>query len=681
MKNMKYIAAAFLISGMLSAQSIDINKMPTPGATPTVNIAQPKTFQLKNGLTVLVVENNKLPRVNMSLSMDRPSIYEGEIVGVSSIMADQLGKGTTTLSKDEFNKKIDFLGANLSFTPAGARANTLSKYFPQVFQLMADAIVNPKFSAEEIEKSKERQIESLKTTEKSADAIAERVSSALVYGKKSARGEFETEETLKKIQLKDVQDFYQKYYSPNNAYLVIVGDVKFNEVKNLIEKNFTKWKKSKTTIPSLEPAKNVTATEVNIVDIPTAVQSVIHIGNVSTLQMKDPHYFAGTIANYILGGGGEARLFMNLREKNGYTYGAYSSLSTNKYAPYFYATASVRNEVTDKAVQEFMTELKGITNIKPEELSNAKEKLKGNFIMSLEKPENIAQYALSQRVQNLPAGFYENYLKSIDKVTVNDVVNAAKANILPNQARIFIAGKVSDIADGVEKLGYSVKYFDKEANPIAKPEVKKLDASVTIESIAQKYINAIGGKANVEKVNSLKSVAVGKVQGMELEMINIFAKGRKSVVEMKMMGNTMSKVVFDGKEGYVSAQGQKIPLPAELKTELEASSHEVFPELAFGKDAKYELKGTEKINGEEAYAVKAGSKTYYYSITSGLKVAEQATQKMQGQEVVVPTYYSDYKEVSGVKYPYKISSNISGMDISFDVKSYEINTAKDTDFK
>lgn len=677
MRNMKYIAAVFFIPGVLSAQSIDINKMPIPGATPTVNIAQPKTFQLKNGLTVLVVENSKLPRVNISLSIDRPPIYEGEVAGVGDIMADQLA----ALDKDEFYKKVDYLGASLSFAQRGARANMLSKYFPQVFRLMADAIVKPKFSAGEIEKSKERQIESLKSAEKSADAVAERISSALIYGKNSARGEFETEESLRKIQLKDVRDFYQKYYAPNNAYLAIVGDIKYDEVKKLVKKSLKKWKKSKTIIPTLEFAKNVATTEINVVDVPNAVQSVIQVGNVSTLQMKDPQYFAGTIADYILGGGGEARLFMNLREKNGYTYGAYSSLSTNKYSPYFYATANVRNEVTDRAVQEFMSELKGITNIKPEELSNAKEKLKGNFIMSLEKPETIAQYALNQRIQNLPAGFYENYLKSIDNVTIKDVISAAKANILPNRTRIFIAGKVSEIADKVERLGYAVKYFDKEANPIAKPETKRLDTSITLESIAQKYIDAIGGKANVEKINSLKFAMVGKVQGMELETINILAKGGKSSVEIKMMGNTMNKVVYDGREGYVSAQGQKVPLSAELKSELEASSNEIFPELAFGKDTKYKLKGAENINGEETYAVSAGNRTYYYNMTSGLKVAEYATQKAQGETVVVPTYYSDYREILGIKLPFKITSNMGGMDISFDVKSYEINKAKDTDFK
>ena len=465
MKNIKYIAAAFLFSGMVYAQNIDINAMPKPGPTPAINIAKPNSFKLKNGLTVLVVENNKLPRVNIQLTMDRPPIYEGNIVGVGEIMADQLGTGTTKLSKEEFNKKIDFLGARLSFYPQGAGANTLSKYSTQVISLMADAVVNPKFSAEEVNKSKERTIEGLKTKEKDAGEIARRVDNALTYGKNTALGEFVTEESINRIQLKDVQDFYKKYYAPDNAYLVIVGDVKTSEIKKLVEKEFGKWKKSGTKFAAVEPTKNLPATEINIVDVPTAVQSVIRVGNISTLQMKDPQYFSGVIVNYILGGGGEARLFMNLREKNGYTYGAYSRLSTSKYSPSFTANASVRNEVTDKAVVEFMNELKGISQIKPEELANAKAKLKGEFIMSLEKPETIARFALNERLYSLPSDFYANYLKSIDKETTSDVSAAAKAYILPNQSRIFVAGKGSEIADGLEKLGYPVKYFNKPLYP------------------------------------------------------------------------------------------------------------------------------------------------------------------------------------------------------------------------
>ncbi|MDW9382684.1 pitrilysin family protein [Chryseobacterium sp. JV558] len=674
-KQLTYIAAAFFFTGMVSAQKIDINAMPKPGPTPAINIAKPKTFQLSNGLTVMVVENNKLPRVSASLSMDRPPYNEGTVTGVSEIMAEQFENGTTNISKDDFNKKVDYLGAILNFSAGGASANSLSKYFPEVLHLMADAIINPKFSAEEIQNSKERAVEGLKSEEKNASSIAEKVSKALMYGKNTSRGEFQTVESINKIQLSDVQNTYKKYYAPDNAYLVIVGDVKFDQVKPLIEKAFNSWKKANTPIAQLEPASNVAKTEINVVDVPSAVQSVVSLNNLNTLKMKDANYFPATIANYILGGGGEARLFMNLREKNGFTYGAYSSMVASKYSPQFSASASVRNEVTDKAVKEFMNELNAISTVKPEELANAKAKLKGSFIMSLEQPATIARFALNQKVQDLPADFYTNYLKSIDKVTAADVANAVKTTILPNQSRIFIAGKASDIAEGLEKLGYPVKYFDKEANPVSKPAAQKVDASVTIGSIADKYINAIGGLAAVQKVTSITTDATTKVQGMDMSMKLIQAKGGKMSMDMKMMGNTVQKIIFDGKDGYMEAQGQKMPLNEKQKAEM--SDPELFPELIFAKSAEYKLAGIEKYNNEDSYVVKGTKDTYYYSVKTGLKTGEVKV----GEGGSIPTSYADYKDVSGVKLPFTIIQNMGGMDINLAVKSYLINQAKDSDFK
>ncbi|OCK49866.1 peptidase M16 [Chryseobacterium sp. CBo1] len=679
-KQFTYIAVAFLFSGMLSAQKIDINAMPKPGPTPAINIAKPKTFQLKNGMTVMVVENNKLPRVNVSLSMDRQPYFEGPVAGVSEIMADQLGNGTTTLSKDAFNQKIDFLGANLNFSSAGASSNSLSKYFPEVLNLMADAIINPKFSADEITKSKERAIEGLKSSEKSADAIASRVSNALAYGKETSRGEFETEESLKKIQLADVQNVYKKYYAPDNAYLVIVGDVKFDQVKPMVEKAFNNWKKADTKFPALEPAANVAKTEINVVDVPTAVQSVVSVGNLNTLKMKDPNYFPATIANYILGGGGEARLFMNLREKNGFTYGAYSDMSASKYSPSFSAEASVRNEVTDRAVKEFMNEINGISTVKADELANAKAKLKGSFIMALEQPATIARFAVNQKVQDLPADFYTNYLKSIDKVTAADVSNAVKATVMPNQSRIFIAGKASDISEGLEKLGYPVKYYDAYANPVAKPVAQKVDANVTVASVVDKYINAIGGKANLSKISSYTMTAAMSMQGQNIDLKTTKAQGGKEAQTVSAGGMTVQKQVFDGKTGYSEQMGQKVQMTKEEIAD-NLKNTELFEELGFAKSADYKLTGIEKINGEDSYAIKAGDKAYYYSVKTGLKTGETETVSAQGQTFTVPTTFADYKDVSGVKMPYTITVNQMGMEMVMKVKSYEVNQAKDSDFK
>lgn len=332
------IATVFLSVGMINAQKFDRDAMPKAGATPKINVKKPESFVLNNGLTVMVVENHKLPKVNISLSADQAPFYDGEIVGVNDILSEQLGNGTKNMSKDEFNKRIDFLGARLSVYSSGASANTLSKYFDEVMAMMADAVLNPIFDDKEVEKAKEQMLQGLKMGEKSADAIAGNVYASLLFGKNTAQGEFANQESVKKITTKDVENRFKKSFSPENFYLVIVGDVTVPQVKKALENGLAKWKKGQKNenkeIDHL--SKNLTQTEINIVDVPSAVQSIIKVGNLHNLKRKDKDFFAARIANYILGGGSlESRLNMNLREKNAYTYGAYSSIRTGKYAKNF----------------------------------------------------------------------------------------------------------------------------------------------------------------------------------------------------------------------------------------------------------------------------------------------------------------------------------------------------------
>ncbi len=680
-KSLYSIAAVFFISGFINAQTIDLNKMPKPGPTPTVNITTPQTFKLKNGLTVMVVEDHKLPRVNTTLTFDHPPMMEGNKAGLSGIMASLLGSGTSKISKDEFNKKVDFLGASINYGANGAGANTLSKYYPEILTLFAAGITDAKFTADELSKSKERSIAGLKLEELSADVIGNRVFDALTYGKNTAYGEFETEATLSAITLADVQDSYHKSYAPNNAYLVVIGDVKYNDVKKMIETAFNGWKKSDYKFQPVPKYTNLTKTEIDVVDVPTASQSVIKLGNLHNLKMKDPQYFAATTANYILGGGSlETRVNMNLREKNGFTYGAYTSMGTSKYNSSFNGSASVRGEVTDKSIKEFMTEINGIKTIKADELHNAKEKQKGSFILSLERPETVARFALNLITQDLPKDFYTNYLKSVDALTIDQVQKASDKFIMPNNMRIFVAGKASQFADELDTLGYPVKYYDAYANPVAKPEVKKMDASVTLASIADKYLAAIGGKDKVSKITSITSNATTKMQGMELGIKNTLATGGKVNMEVSMAGNTMQKMTYDGTKGYMATGGNKVDMPAEMMAAY-AKEKNLFPEMMFASSKDFTLGGIEKIEGNDAYVVKSAGATYFYDVKTGLKVGEIKKQEMQGQKIEVPTYFSNYKDVDGVKMPFTIKVNQMGQDMQLDVQSYELNKATAADFK
>ena len=212
---------AIVFTGSLHSQ-LDRSIVPESGPSPEISFGKPQTFELENGLTVLVVENNKLPRASASLSFDNPLIYEGEVVGVSSILAEMIGNGTQSISKEDFIEEVDYMGASVSVTGSGAFAGSLKRYFPRVLELMASAVLEPLLTQEEFDNQKNLIKESLKTSDKDVSTAASRVQDLITYGPKHPNGEFISQESLDRATLKDAVDFYNNYSSPNNAYLVFI---------------------------------------------------------------------------------------------------------------------------------------------------------------------------------------------------------------------------------------------------------------------------------------------------------------------------------------------------------------------------------------------------------------------------------------------------------------------------
>lgn len=683
MKKFIYIAASLFLTITMQAQD---RPQPKAGPAPTININKPQSFVLKNGLKVLVVENHKLPRVSFNLTLDNPPYAEGNKKGVSDILSGMLGSGTESINKDAYNEEIDFLGADINFYASGASANGLSRYSKRILELMADGALNPLFDKTEFEKEKEKIIEGLKADEKSVSAIARRVENVLVFGKEHYRGEFTSEETLKNVTLDDVVTNYNTYFVPSNAYLVIVGDVKFKEIKKEVERLFGKWRKATAPQLSYSQPKDVQYSQINFIDTPNAVQSEIALVNLSNLKMTDKEYFSVLLANQILGGGGEGRLFLNLREKHGWTYGAYSSIGAGKYINKFRSSASVRNTVTDSAVVEFFNELKRIKTelVSEEDLRNAKAKYVGNFVMQIEKPSTIAGYALNKETQGLPEDFYENYIKNINAVTAEDIKNAANKYFLSDNTRVVIVGKAGDVLPGLEAMSKREKlpifYFDKYGNPTEKPEVKKpIPAGVTAQTVLNNYINVIGGEKAVKNVKTLAVLSSGTVQGTPLELV-VKTAPKKLGVEMKAMGMTMMKQVVNEKEAYMLQQGQRVDFKDQDLKDMQAMAGN-FKELSLLTDKNVTLTAIENINGSDAYAIKNGKSTYYYDVKTGFKVAEAQELEQAGQKMTQTTYYQDYKDVKGLKFPYKTIMNV-GIEIELITTEVKINEGvTDADFK
>ena len=679
-----------LISFSISAQ-LDRSIQPVGGPTPKIKLDKPKEFKLKNGIKVLVVENHKLPRVSYSLRIDGTPILEGEKAGVLSILGEMLGNGTTSIEKDVFNEEIDYLGANVSIGFRSSFASSLTKHNDRILELMADAIINPLLTVEEFDKTKEQLIESLKADEKSIDAIGSRVGNALSYGKDHVYGEFITEETLNKISYEDVIDFHKKYTYPNSAYIVVIGDVNYKEVKKSITEKFSVWKKAKKVendVPVLTP--NVGLTEVNFIDLPSATQSSIGVTNNVELKMNDEDYFTALITNNILGGGGEGYLFKNLREDKGYTYGAYSSLGSSRYGvARFSAGAKVRNMVTDSAVTEIVNEIVRIRTelVDAELLKNAKAKYVGNFIMRLERPQTIANYALNIKLNDLPEDFYETYLEKINAVTAEDVKRVANKYFKIANTRIIVVGKGSDVVENLEKVGFPINYFDKYANAVAKPVFNKaIPEGMTALDVVDNYIKAIGGKDMLLNVNTLVSNMDVTLPGAPFKPMAISKQmmPNKISFEMKanMGGQTMSlmKRNFSGEKGYMEQQGQKMQMSEEEIVEAK-NVEGIFDELYYNED-QTELLSINSIDGEDVYKVKVvkNEKTSYryYAVESGYLMSIEEEDENKN---ISSTKYGDYRSVNGIMMPYFMQVNAGGQNLEFNTTEVLVNSElKDSDF-
>ncbi len=682
MKKSIIILSSLFITAIMQGQIIP---QPKSGPAPTIKIGKPESFQLKNGLKVMIVENHKLPRVSFTLTLDNAPYTEGAKKGVADLTSSLIGNGTKKISKTAFNEEIDFMGASINFSSNGASGNSLSKYSGRVLQLLAEGALSPNFTQEEFDKEKAKIIEGLKANEKSVPAVASRINDFLTFGKDHPNGEYVTETTIKNVTLADVEANYNSYFVPENAYLIIVGDVKFAETKKAVEKLFGSWKKAAAPVQTYAEPKDVGFSQINFVDMPNAVQSEVAVVNLVNLKMTDPDYFPALVANQILGGDFNSYLNMNLREAHGWTYGAGSSIRGDKRLTKFEASTQVRNAVTDSTVVEIFKEYKKIRTEKvtDEMLASVKAGYIGRFVMQIEKPQTVAGYALRIQTQNLPADFYENYIKNINAVTADDVMRVANKYFLADNSRILIVGKGADVVPALEKLKIPILFFDKYGNAVEKPVFKKeVPKGMTAKTVLDNYIKAIGGEKAVLAVKTIAMVGSTTIPQAPAPLSfnsKISVKG-KLAVEIAMGGMSLMKQVVNEKGAFVVQQGQKVELKGKDLEDMKAVATPI-EELNLLKKPEISLTGIETINGTEAYALKNGKTTLYYDVKSGLKIADVISMEQGGKTMNKTNSYLDYREVKGVKVPFNMIQNV-GFELNIKMTDVKINEGvTDADFQ
>jgi predicted Zn-dependent peptidase len=679
MKKIVYSILILFLTLSVNAQ-LDRSTRPNPGPAPKIQLGDYKLFTLDNGLKVIVVENHKIPKITYQLSLDIDPVLEENQAGYVGITGDLLRAGTTTKTKAEIDEAIDFIGASLNTYSTGISGSVLTKFSGDLLSIMSDVLYNPSFPAEELEKLKKQNISGIQTAKNDAKSIANNINAAVTYGNKHPYGEINTEKAFESITLDKCKEYYKTYFRPNAAYLIIVGDITLKEAQSQAKQYFGKWQKG------VVPAHTYSFPELNksprvvIGNRDGAVQSVIMVSYPLDFKPGNPDAIKASVMNSILGGGSlSSRINANLREKRAYTYGAYSSLNADKLVGSFTASGEVKGEATDSAMVELLYEIKRMIDepVDINMLEQVKSRMNGSFARSLENPSTIAGFALNIEKYKLPKDYYATYLEKLSKVSVADVQDLAKKYLKPENANIIAVGNADQLKKTMTKFSKDGKVEQRDfyGNPV---KVMETPSNLTGMEVISNYVKAIGGKEKLQKVNDVTTKMGMSMQGMKIEIISKQKAPNKMSVETLMGTNVLSKQVCNGVKAMVKSQmGNNELTGAELEEMLAQST--LNAELYLDKmGITVELKGSEDVEGQPAWKVQmnlpSGKNTVdFYDQKSGLKVKSVA---QQGQ-MSVTTLYSDYREVEGVLFPFKLKQSAGPQSFDIAVSAIEVNKGID----
>ncbi|GFE78158.1 peptidase M16 [Steroidobacter agaridevorans] len=436
-------------------------KVPVNPQTLRVQLPKPQEAVLKNGLRVSLLEDHKLPTFSMQLYFNGGGLADpADKRGVAMVTASQLREGTKQRSSREIAEQLATLGAALSSTAGPASGESvvsvtgLSDNVEQTLAIASDVIRNPTFPASELDKFRARFLAQLQIQRANPGFQAQEQFMRAIYGEHPGALVVPSEAVIKGLSSADLAAFHAARYRPNNAFLIAHGDITLKELVAKLEHHFGDWAKADLSKVSLPPPKGPEKARVLLVDRPGSVQTSLWIGSLG-IERNSDDYFAMLVMNHILGGGPASRLFMNLREDKGYTYGVYSSFTGTTFPGVVVASTDVRTAVTEGAMHELDFELQRIANepVTERELTNARRALIGRFALSLDSPLSLMGNLATQKIYRLPADYWDTYPQRVEAITPADIQRVAKKYYDRGQLQIIAVGDAKQVGKVLEKYG------------------------------------------------------------------------------------------------------------------------------------------------------------------------------------------------------------------------------------
>jgi zinc protease len=447
---------------------------PPAGPESSFKPPKPKRFKLKNGLEVMLVEFHDLPLVDFNLMIKTGGAANPvDRAGLADLTAHMLDEGTKTRSALAIADQVAALGATLStgstWDASNVSLSALTKNLEPAIALFADVVVNPSFEPKEFERVRDNLLTAITRRKDSPPTVANLALTRLLYGQKHPYGwpMAGVEASIKKLTPADLRGFYDKYYHPNNAALLVAGDTTEKELRGKLDAAFAKWRSKGAAAPKLPAPDGAAATtRVFLVDKADAPQSSIRVGLIG-IERKSPDYFPVTVMNLILGGG-FYRLDLNLREGKGWTYGARSTVDSRRAPGPWSAGGEFVALHTADSVKEILKELASMrdADVTDVELARAKDQIIKSFPARFATRANVAAQLAELAVFGLPDSYVTDYTKKIAAVTKDDVRRVARKYLDPNHLTIVVVGDRKTLAEPLGKVA-PLEERDLDGNPLA----------------------------------------------------------------------------------------------------------------------------------------------------------------------------------------------------------------------
>jgi zinc protease len=452
-------------------------KVPVSNEILKITLPRPVEADLPNGLHLMVLEDHRLPQISFQIFIPGAGGYydTAERPSVAPFVASLMREGTASRTSEQISQQLEVMAANLTVT-AGASSieatiagSSLSDQFDRLLDVTVDVLTQPSFREVELARYKERTRAQLMQQRANPGFLAAEMYSRVVYGTHPAARVSASPAALDRVTRDELTSFHRAHYVPDHAAMAVAGDISMAEARKLVEARLGGWKKAGVPAPAVTDPPALAGSKIHFIGRPNSVQTTLIVGT-QAVARTDPDYDALQVMNRVIGGGPTGRLFIHLREEKGYTYGAGSTLNATMFRGDWYASTSVRTEVTEPALNDLLVEIRQLRDqpVSDQELADAKRSIIASFALSLELPAQLLNYHVTRWRYKLPLDYWDRYPDRVAAVTKTQVQAAARKYLLSDRMQIVAVGDPAKVADTLKKLG-EVETYDAEGKPVKQP--------------------------------------------------------------------------------------------------------------------------------------------------------------------------------------------------------------------